>query len=219
MRRCCSHDLLTPHGTRGHDLPAVRGPDEETPAPVWTVQQPPAGRTRSVSLPELHLALLLNGPAHGYEVKQTYDRWFPAAKPLAFGQVYATLARLVRDGLAEVAGTQSDGGPERTVYTVTEAGKQRLRTWLSEPAPPTVTGTEDLVRKTITALRTYGSPSPSEGASSPLTAGVERSQTYPAVLTADRRPAATSRRSAGGLPRRRRPDPPHAPPPPAAPRR
>ncbi|MCI2238749.1 PadR family transcriptional regulator [Paenibacillus sp. TRM 82003] len=103
---------------------------------------------------ELHLALLLRGPAHGYEVKQAYDRWFPDAKPLAFGQVYATLGRLVRDGLAEVVETRSEGGPERTVYAVTDEGRERLRAWLAEPAPPAVAGTEDVVRKTVVALRT-----------------------------------------------------------------
>ena len=105
-----------------------------------------------VSLAEVHLALLLRGPRHGYEVKKEHDSWFPSARPLAFGQVYATLARLVRDGLAEVVETRSDGGPERTVYAVTPAGQQRLETWLGEPAPPATTGAQDIVRKTVVAL-------------------------------------------------------------------
>ncbi|MEZ0163311.1 PadR family transcriptional regulator [Kineococcus sp. LSe6-4] len=107
-----------------------------------------------MSLAELHLALLSAGPAHGYDLKGSYDAWFPDAKPLPFGQVYATLGRLVRDGLAEVVETRSEGGPERTVYAVTAAGRQRLREWLAEPAPPAVAGTEDLVRKAVVALRT-----------------------------------------------------------------
>lgn len=110
-----------------------------------------------MSLPEVHLALLLAGPRHGYEVKKQHDAWFPGVKPLAFGQVYATLGRLVRDGLAEVVETRSDGGPERTVYAVTSAGRERLQAWLSEPAPPAGSGGEDIVRKTVVALRTPGS--------------------------------------------------------------
>ncbi len=106
-----------------------------------------------MSLVELHLALLLHGPRHGYEVKKEHDSWFPEGKPLAFGQVYATLGRLVRDGLAEVVETRSDGGPERTVYAVTPAGRARLDAWLAEPAPPATTGAEDIVRKTVVALR------------------------------------------------------------------
>ena len=61
---------------------------------------------------------------------------------------------MVREGLAEVVGNGSEGGPQRTVDTVTVEGRQRLREWLAEPAPPAVAGTEDLVRKTIVALRT-----------------------------------------------------------------
>ena len=107
----------------------------------------------AVSLLEVHLALLLDGPKHGYEVKREHDSWFPGARPLAYGQVYATFARLVRDGLAQVVDTRSDGGPERTVYAVTPAGVERLEAWLAEPAPPATTGAEDVVRKTVVALR------------------------------------------------------------------
>ncbi|WP_432542240.1 helix-turn-helix transcriptional regulator [Kineococcus sp. SYSU DK002] len=109
-----------------------------------------------MSMAELHLALLSSGPAHGYDLKREYDAWFPDAKPLPFGQVYSTLGRLARDGLVEVVETRSEGGPERTVYTITVAGRERLQAWLAEPAPPTATGTEDLVRKAIVALRTSG---------------------------------------------------------------
>lgn len=112
---------------------------------------------RAVSLTELHLALLSPGPRHGYEVKKAHDSWFPDAKPLAFGQVYATLARLVRDGLAEVVETRTESGPERTVYAVTGPGRERLQAWLAEPAPPAGSGAEDIVRKTVVALRTAGS--------------------------------------------------------------
>ena len=110
-----------------------------------------------MSLLEVHLALLLHGPRHGYEVKKEHDSWFPGSRPLAFGQVYATLARLVRDGLAEVVETRTEGGPERTVYAVTPAGAARLDQWLAQPAPPATTGAEDVVRKTVVALR---GPSP-----------------------------------------------------------
>jgi DNA-binding PadR family transcriptional regulator len=109
-----------------------------------------------MSLAEVHLALLSLRPAHGYDLKREYDAWFPDAKPLPFAQVYSTLRRLVRDGLAEVSETRSEGGPERIVYTVTGAGRERLRAWLAELAPPTATGAEELVRKTIAALHTGG---------------------------------------------------------------
>lgn len=36
--------------------------------------------------------------SYGYDLKQRYDTYFGVTKPLAFGQVYSTLARLLRDG-------------------------------------------------------------------------------------------------------------------------
>lgn len=105
-----------------------------------------------MAIGEVHLALLLSGPRHGYDIKRAHDAWFPAERPLAFGQVYATLGRLVRDGHAEVVGTHSEGGPERTVYAITELGRERLLTWLDEPAPPAGTAGEEIIRKTVVAL-------------------------------------------------------------------
>ena len=72
---------------------------------------------------EVLLALLRKGPAHGYDIKRDHDAWFPDARPLAFGQVYATLGRLERSGHVEVLETRSEGGPERTVYALTERGE------------------------------------------------------------------------------------------------
>jgi DNA-binding PadR family transcriptional regulator len=113
-----------------------------------------------VSTPEVLLAVLRRGPAHGYDVKRDHDEWFPDGRPLAYGQVYATLARLERDGLVEVVETRTEGGPERTVYAVTEAGEAHVQTWLSDPAPAGGGNTEEIVRKAIAALRTGADPAP-----------------------------------------------------------
>lgn len=108
---------------------------------------------------EMVLALLGAGPAHGYDVKRRHDEWYADTKPLPFGQVYATLARLQRDGLAEVVGTGSAGGPERTAYGLTAAGEGRLDAWLAEPAAPAHSGADDIVRKTVACLRVGRDPS------------------------------------------------------------
>lgn len=99
------------------------------------------------------LGLLARGPGHGYELKTAHDQWFPGAKPLAFGQVYSTLARLERDGLVEPVEIQAGSGPDRTVYAVTGAGREALDAWLGEPEPPAPHAADELVRKTVTALR------------------------------------------------------------------
>jgi DNA-binding PadR family transcriptional regulator len=59
------------------------------------------------------LGLLEEGPQHGYELKHRYDANFPGVRPLPFGQVYATLARLHRDGLVDIAAVESGAGPDR----------------------------------------------------------------------------------------------------------
>jgi DNA-binding PadR family transcriptional regulator len=99
------------------------------------------------------LGLLATGPSHGYDLKNRHDERFPRARPLAYGQVYTTLQRLVRDGLAEVDATESEGGPERTTYRLTEGGVQALRKWLSEVAPPApVTAANEIFAKVVVAL-------------------------------------------------------------------
>ena len=63
-----------------------------------------------MSTPHLLLGLLSRGPRHGYELKREHDDRFAQAKPLPYGQVYATLGRLLRDGLvAEGEPSPGDG--------------------------------------------------------------------------------------------------------------
>ena len=106
-----------------------------------------------MSIGHVLLGVLASGPAHGYELKREHDQRFPSAKPLAFGQVYATLARLERDGLVEAAESSQDGGPERTAYALTPGGERELAAWLAEAEPAGPYPADDLVRKTVTALR------------------------------------------------------------------
>ena len=59
--------------------------------------------TSGMSLGTVILGVLADGPAHGYYLKREHDDRFPSARPLAYGQVYATLGRLERDivGMAQ----------------------------------------------------------------------------------------------------------------------
>ena len=68
------------------------------------------------------LGLLSAGPGHGYDLKRSWDHWFAASKPLAYGQVYATLARLVRDGLITQVESEPGAGPERKRYEAPTPG-------------------------------------------------------------------------------------------------
>jgi DNA-binding PadR family transcriptional regulator len=104
------------------------------------------------------LGLLASGPSHGYDLKRRHDERFPQARPLAYGQVYTTLQRLVRDGLAEVDGTESDGGPERTTYRATDGGAAELSRWAGEVAPPAPFVTNEIFAKVVVSILSGGDP-------------------------------------------------------------
>jgi DNA-binding PadR family transcriptional regulator len=89
-----------------------------------------------VSVPLTLLGLLEREPSHGYDLKRDYDAWFGRGKPLPYGQVYATLARLARDGKALAGPAEPGEGPDRKRYAITEAGVADVERWLSEPASP-----------------------------------------------------------------------------------
>ena len=105
-----------------------------------------------MSTPHVLLGLLASGARHGYDLKRAHDARLPQAKPLAFGQVYATLGRLERDGLVRPTGQDQDGGPERTAYEHTEPGRAYLAEWLAEVEPPMPHVTNALFAKVLVAL-------------------------------------------------------------------
>ncbi len=89
-----------------------------------------------VSVPFTLLGLLEREPSHGYDLKRDYDTLFGRSKPLPFGQVYATLARLSRDGKVLPGETEPGDGPDRKRYAITPDGRHEFETWLAEPVQP-----------------------------------------------------------------------------------
>lgn len=80
------------------------------------------------------LGILGKRSSYGYDLKQEYDALYGEEKPLAFGQVYATLSRLLRDKkITEQQTVESSGGPERKLYAITDLGRDDLETWLGSP--------------------------------------------------------------------------------------
>jgi DNA-binding PadR family transcriptional regulator len=99
------------------------------------------------------LGLLEPQAQHGYTLRRRYDDWFGTGRPLKSAQVYATLQRLARDGLVDLAGVSPGEGPDRRVYAITEAGVCELERWLTEPEVPDVAGTRRaLFAKVVIAL-------------------------------------------------------------------
>ncbi len=80
------------------------------------------------------LALLAGKPAHGYELKSSFeqavgDQW----GGLNIGHLYQILDRLHRDGLVESERQPQPIKPDRVVHHLTPAGRAELDRWLSEP--------------------------------------------------------------------------------------
>lgn len=100
------------------------------------------------------LGLLEEAPRHGYDLKRVYDERFGRDRPINFGQVYRTLARLERDGLVAVVGVESDEGPERKRYALTDGGVTDLASWLDEPVDPEPHLRTTLFAKIVIALLT-----------------------------------------------------------------
>lgn len=89
-----------------------------------------------MSVPLTLLGLLEREPSHGYDLKRDYDAYFGRGKPLPFGQVYATLARLARDGKAVAGQSEPGDGPDRKRYAITDAGRTEVDSWLKDPVEP-----------------------------------------------------------------------------------
>jgi DNA-binding PadR family transcriptional regulator len=89
-----------------------------------------------MSVPLTLLGLLEREPSHGYDLKRDYDAFFGRGKPLPFGQLYATLGRLARDGKVVMGETEPGAGPDRKRYVITDDGATEFEAWLGEPVAP-----------------------------------------------------------------------------------
>ncbi len=103
---------------------------------------PGAGRERTARprpLPRTPIALsvlnLLNErPMHPYEMRSLMrERGHDRAFRIRESSVYDTVARLADRGFIEPVEVSREGRrPERTVYAITEAGRDELMVWLTE---------------------------------------------------------------------------------------
>ena len=106
-----------------------------------------------MSVPLTLLGLLEREPSHGYDLKREYDARFGIDRPVAYGQVYATLSRLLKHGLVTVDAVESGDGPERKRYAITADGVADVERWLAEPEKPDLYLQSTLYAKVVIALR------------------------------------------------------------------
>jgi DNA-binding PadR family transcriptional regulator len=111
-----------------------------------------------VSVRHALLALLSEGPKYGLQLREEFEARTGEVWPLNVGQVYTTLQRLERDGLAESDGSDTEG-PQRR-FRITQAGREELAGWLRTPPDMTSPPRDELVIKILVALRVPGTDVP-----------------------------------------------------------
>jgi DNA-binding PadR family transcriptional regulator len=98
------------------------------------------------------LALLVDGPGHGYELKGAFEHAVgPHWGPLNIGHLYQVLDRLSRDGLAVSHRVPQQVKPDRVVYEITSTGRAELRRWLASPVARTTGYRDDFFLKVMAA--------------------------------------------------------------------
>jgi len=97
------------------------------------------------------LALLSEGPKYGFQLRQEFESSTGEVWPLNVGQVYTTLQRLERDGLAQSDDVEDDERQKN--YRITESGSEELSRWLRTPPDLSEPPRDELVIKVLVASR------------------------------------------------------------------
>lgn len=120
------------------------------------------------------LALLSEGPKHGYQLKAEFEAATGGTWPVNIGQVYSTLQRLERDGLVASAEDVGDGDRQHP-YRLTEAGRAALAEWVTTPVERDPPQRDELAVKLLVVLATSAAD-PAEVIQAQRRAALERLQ-------------------------------------------
>ena len=86
---------------------------------------------------EVLLALLATEASHGYELRARLQLALgPLAEALNSGHVYVTLNRLEKAGLVTSQRVGQSDRPDRKVYELSAAGRERVAEWLEDTSWP-----------------------------------------------------------------------------------
>jgi len=90
------------------------------------------GASRGFPAEFVLLGLLVDGPAHGYDLQQRLESGLGAVWRIAASQLYNVLHRL--EDRAWIATSDEQGpGPTRHVVSLTESGERAFWKWAAEP--------------------------------------------------------------------------------------
>jgi PadR family transcriptional regulator AphA len=82
------------------------------------------------------LGFLTHHPMSGYDIKKRVESSVDNFWSESFGQIYPALRGLHEQGLIDKRSESSRGGRPRHVYSIREAGRRALSTWLGEACEP-----------------------------------------------------------------------------------
>jgi DNA-binding PadR family transcriptional regulator len=97
------------------------------------------------------LALLSEGPSHGYQLKTGFEQRTGSSWLLNIGQVYTTIQRLERDGLVEAIDPATPDD-DRREYRITPTGRAQLDEWFAHPIVPDAPARDELTIKVLLAV-------------------------------------------------------------------
>ncbi|MCA9262785.1 MAG: PadR family transcriptional regulator [Planctomycetales bacterium] len=92
------------------------------------------------------LGLLTWKPMSGYDIKKLVDVGLSHFWNENYGQIYPTLDRLAREGLATKEAASRGGNRRRFVYSATPQGREAFREWLEQTADAPVIRNEVLLK-------------------------------------------------------------------------
>lgn len=99
------------------------------------------------------LALLEQGPSHGWEMKSRIEAALGQENGgLNRGYIYEVIHKMESQGLiTSHVEPQAGPRPDRTVHEITAAGREQLSTWLDEPVKRTTGFRDEFVQKVLSA--------------------------------------------------------------------
>jgi DNA-binding PadR family transcriptional regulator len=129
------------------------------PGAVAASEQGPSRGIQLGVVQEVLLALLAEEASHGYQLRARLQLALgPLAGALKEGQVYVTLNRLERAGLVDAERVGQADRPDRKVYALTTAGRDRVAEWLGDTSWPKPAPAEFHLKLVAAAAARLGDP-------------------------------------------------------------
>ncbi|MEV4735638.1 MULTISPECIES: PadR family transcriptional regulator [unclassified Microbacterium] len=106
-----------------------------------------------MSVRQTLLAILVQGPCYGYQLRHEFDRRTGSVWPLNVGQIYNTLERLERDRLVQRGAADAQG---HVYWEITAAGADEVDRWLLAPVARSTVARDELTIKIAVAATLPG---------------------------------------------------------------